>query len=87
MWATVDEEEILEEGNNEEETFNEVFQILDNMESGRIVESLPRTSAEDVAFDMDEVIIEEEDYYTDGTSDSDNNSGRSTEDSVGDFEL
>ena len=29
------------------------------------------TSAEDVAFDMDEVIIEEDDYYTDGTITSD----------------
>ena len=31
----VNEEEILEEGNNEGETLSEVFQILDNMEMGR----------------------------------------------------
>ena len=39
------------------------MQILDNMENGQIdkSESLPRTSAEDVAFDMDEIIIEEDD--------------------------
>ena len=29
---------------------------------------------------MDEVIIEEDDYYTDGTSESDNNSDVCTED-------
>ena len=57
------------------------------MENGQIDESLPRTSAEDVAFDMDEIIIEEDEYYTDGTTDSDNNSDISTEDNVEDFEL
>ena len=47
------------------------------------------TSAEDVAFDMDEVIIEEDDYYTDGTttSDSYNDSEGSLEDGVEDIEL
>ena len=85
---TVDqEEEILED----EETINvsEVFQILNNMENGQIEDSLvPRTSAEDVAFDMDEIIIEEDDYYTDGTtSESDNDSEGSLEDGVEDFEL
>ena len=81
---TVDDEEVLEEGNNEEET-NKVLQILDKMENGQILdESLPRISAEDVAFDMDEIIIDEEDYfYTDGTSNSD----ASSKDSVEDFEL
>ena len=34
------------------------------MENGQILdESLPRISGEDVAFDMDEIIIDEEDYY------------------------
>ena len=81
---TVDDEEVLEEGNDEEET-NKVFQILDKMENGQILdESLPRISAEDVVFDMDEIIIDEEDYYyTDGTSNSD----ASSKDSVEDFEL
>ena len=81
---TVDDEEVLEEGNDEEET-NKVFQILDKMENSQILdESLPRKSAEDVAFDMDEIIIDEEDsYYTDGTSNSD----ASSKDSVEDFEL
>ena len=83
---TVDEEEILEE----EESFSEVFQILNNMENGRIDDSLPRTSAEDVAFDMDEVFIasEDNDYYTDGTTtgDSENDSDASSEDGAGDFE-
>jgi hypothetical protein len=38
---TVDEEEILEE----EESFSEVFQILNNMENGQIDhDSLPRTT-------------------------------------------
>jgi hypothetical protein len=69
---TVDEDETLDE----EETLSEVFQILDNMKNGRINDSeipfqlegllsanLP-VSAEDVtvAFDMDEVFIEEDDY-------------------------
>ena len=76
---SLDDEEIPEEGNNEEETLrlNEVFQIIDNMENGQIDESLPRTSAEDVAFDMDEVIVDEDYYDTDGTtstSDSDSDS-------------
>ena len=81
---TVDDEEVLEEGNDEEET-NKVFQILDKMENGQILgESLPRISAEDVAFDMDEIIIDEEDYYyTDGTSNSD----ASLKDSVEEFKL
>ena len=80
---TEDDEEVLEEGNDEEET-NKVFQILDKMENSQILdESLPRISAEDVAFDMDEIIIDEEDYYTDGTSNSD----ASSKDSVEDFEL
>ena len=80
----VDDEEVREEGNDEEET-NKVFQILDKMENGQILdESLPRISVEDVAFDMDEIIIDEEEYYTDGTtSDSD----ASSKDSVEDFEL
>ena len=74
----------LEEGNDEEET-NKVFQILNKVENGQILdETLPRKSAEDVAFDMDEIIIDEEDYYyTDGTSNSD----ASSKDSVEDFEL
>ena len=74
----------LEEGNDEEET-NKVFQILNKVENSQILdESLPRKSAEDVAFDMDEIIIDEEDYYyTDGTSNSD----ASSKDSVEDFEL
>ena len=34
------------------------------MENGQILdESLPRISAEDVAFDMEKIIIDEEDYY------------------------
>ena len=55
------------------------------MENGQILdESLPRISAEDVAYDMDEIIIDEEDYYyTDGTSNFD----ASSKDSVEDFEL
>ena len=86
VMKTVDDEEVLEEGNDEEELeTNKVFQILDKMENGQILdESLPRISAEDVAFDMDEIIIDEEDYfYTDGTSNSD----ASSKDSVEDFEL
>jgi hypothetical protein len=84
---TADEEEIVDE--LEDETLGEVFQILDNLENGRIDDSLPRTNAEDVAFDMDEVIIEEDDYYTDGTttSDSDNDSEESLEEGAEDFEL
>ena len=43
-----------EEGNNEEENgLSEVFQIPENMENGKVDESLPRISAEDVSFDMD----------------------------------
>ena len=81
----MDDEEVLEEVNEEEGT-NKVCQILDKMENGLILdESLPRRSAEDVAFqvDMDEIIIDKEDYYTDGTSDSD----VSSKDSVEGFEL
>ena len=42
-----------------------------------------------LAFDMDEVIIEEDDYYTDGTitSDSYNDSEGFLEDGVEDIEL
>ena len=66
------EEEIPEKGNNEEENgLSEVLQILENMENGKVDESLPRISAEDVSFDMDKVFIEEYDYYTDGTTSSD----------------
>jgi hypothetical protein len=85
---TMDEEEILDE--EELETPGEVFQILNNLENGEIDDSLPRTSAEDVAFDMDEVIssIEENDYYTDSTtSDSDNDSEGPSEEDVDNFEL
>ena len=63
------------------------MQILDNMENGQMDKSLPRTSAEDVAFDMDEVIIEEDDYYTDGTTDPEDNYGVSLEDSLEDIEV
>ena len=83
---TEDDEGVLKEGNDDEKT-NKAFQILDKMENGQILdESLPRKSlsAEDIAFDMDEIIIDEEDYYyTDGTSNSD----ASSKDSVEDFEL
>ena len=84
--------ETFDEIIDDEETLqvSEVFQILDNMENGRIEDSLPRTSAEDVAFDMDEIIIEEDDYYTDGTSttsDSDNESDGSSEDGAEALEL
>ena len=55
-----------------------------NRNTVRCAVLLPRISAEDVAFDMDEIIIDEEDYYyTDGTSNSD----ASSKDSVEDFEL
>ena len=52
-------------------------------------DSLPRTTwiAEVVAFDVNEVIIEEEYYYTNGNSDSDNDSDASSEDSLENFEL
>ena len=64
------------------------MQILDNMENGQLDRSLPRTSAEDVVFDMDEVIIiEEDDYYTDGTTNSEDNSDVSSEDSLEDIEV
>ena len=63
------------------------MQILDNMENGQMDKSLPRTSAEDVAFDMDEVIIEEDDYYTDGTTDSEDDSDVSLKDSLEDIEV
>ena len=63
------------------------MQILDNMENGQIDKSLPRTSAEDVAFDMDEIIIEEDDYYTDGTTDSEDNYDVSSVDSLEDIEV
>ena len=80
---TEDDKGVLKEENDDEKT-NKAFQILDKMENGQILdESLPRISAEDVAFDMDEIIIDEEDYYTDGISDSD----ASSKDSVEDFEL
>ena len=36
---------------------------------------------------MDEVIIEEGDYYTDGTTDSEDNYGVSLEDSLEDIEV
>ena len=83
---TVDEGEIFDE----EETINvsEVFQILYNMENDRIDDSLPTTSPEDVAFDMDEIVVEEDDYYTDGTtSESYNESEGSLEDGVEYFEV
>ena len=86
--------ETFDEIIDDEETLqvSEVFQILDSMENGRIEDSLPRTSAEDVAFDRDEIIIEEDDYYTDGTtssttSDSDNESDDPSEDGGEDLEL
>ena len=45
VMKTVDDEEVLEEGNDEEET-NKVFQILDKMENGQILdESLPSRAA------------------------------------------
>ena len=75
--------------NNEEGSFSDYQwpwhgKWLDRQLTGK----LPRTS-EDVAFDMDEVIIEEdsEDYYKDGTSDSNNKSDASSEDSIEKFEL
>ena len=43
------------------EVLESCMQIIDNM-NGQIDKSLPRTSAEDVAFDIHEVIIEEDDY-------------------------
>ena len=81
---TENDEGVLKEGNDDEKT-NKAFQILDKMENSQILdESLPRINVEDVAFDMDEIIIDEEDYYTDGTtSDSD----ASSKDSVEDFGL
>ena len=68
------------------------FRFSTTWKNGRIENSLPRTSAEDVAFDMDEIIIEEDDYYTDGTtssttSDSDNESDDPSEDGGEDLEL
>ena len=63
------------------------FRFSTTWENGWIENSLPRTSAENVAFDMDEIIIEEDDYYTDGTSDSDNESDGSSEDGAEDLEL
>ena len=81
--------ETVDEILDDEETLHvsEVFQILDNMENGRIEDSLPRTSAEDVAFDMDEIIIEEDDYYTDGTSTTSDSDNESSEDGAEDLEL
>ena len=80
---TENDEGVLKEGNDDEKT-NKAFHILDKMENGQILdESFPRISVDDVAFDMDEIIIEEDDYYTDGTtSESDNDSEGSLEDGV-----
>ena len=81
--------ETFDEIIDDEETLqvSEVFQILNNMENGRIEDSLPRTSAEDVAFDRDEIIIEEDDYYTDGTSTTSDSDNESSEDGAEDLEL
>ena len=56
---------------------SEVEQILQDLESGVVDETLPRLTEEDVAFDMDEVvvasdevIVNEEDSSDEGESDS-----------------
>ena len=49
---------------------NEVEQILDDLERGVVVETLPRLTEDDVAYDMDEVLMEENGGLDSDDSDS-----------------
>jgi hypothetical protein len=58
-----------DEGSPIPEEMNEVEQILDDLERGVVEETLPRLTEDDVAYDMDEVLVKDDDDLVSDESD------------------
>jgi len=67
---TVTAEVVYDEGSPVPEEMNEVEQILDELERGVVEETLPRLTEDDVAYDMDEILVEEDGGFDSDDSDS-----------------
>jgi hypothetical protein len=69
--ATEADQDAEEDLVTEQVSVSEVDEILVDLANGVVDETLPRLSEEDVAFDMDEVVLEEEEIFDDDYDDSD----------------
>ena len=75
--ATETDEEVLEEGLLSVET-TEIDKLLEDIENGVVDETLPRLTEDDVAFDMDEIVVEDDEFVDTEESDTDD-----SEDDIG----
>jgi len=64
----------LEEGPVTDET-SEIDKILEDVENGVADETLPRLTEDDVALNMDEIVVEDEEFVDTDESDSDEGEG------------
>jgi len=72
--AAEGDEEEFEEGPVTDET-SEIDKILEDVENGVADETLPRLTEDDVALNMDEIVVEDEEYIDTDESDSDEGEG------------
>jgi len=72
--AAEEDEEDFEEGPAPEET-SEIDRILEDVENGVADETLPRLTEDDVALDMDEIVVEDDEFIDADESDSDEGEG------------
>ena len=75
--ATETDEEVLEEGLLSVEP-TEIDKLLEDIENGVVDETLPRLTEDDVAFDMDEIVVEDDEFVDTEESDTDD-----SEDDIG----
>jgi hypothetical protein len=72
--AAEEDEEEFEENPAPEET-SEIDRILEDVENGVADETLPRLTEDDVALDMDEIVVEDDEFIDTDESDSDEGEG------------
>ena len=75
--ATEADEEVLEEGLASEEA-TEINKLLEDLENGVVDETLLQLTEDDVAFDMDETVVEDDEFVDTDESDTDD-----SEDDIG----
>jgi len=72
--AAEGDEEEFEEGPATDET-SEIDKILEDVKNGVADETLPRLTGDDVALNMDEIVVEDEEFVDTDESDSDEGEG------------
>ena len=66
--------EVDEDAEEDPEQVSEVEKILQDLANGVVDKTLPRLTEEDLAFDMDEVVVEKEEIVEEDSDDGDDES-------------